>query len=146
MFAFRQAIDAKPPRERRGLFAESDRDISSEWVYDFLHQHDWVVSIESSYLRDDFNLFGLSSLIEDYTDAMRIILGNYYEPYGNKSLTKQTCDLYAMIHARYLLTVAGAQKMKDKFEKRKFGACPRAFCRSQALLPIGLDLAPGKAA
>jgi casein kinase II subunit beta len=52
--------------------------------------------------------------------------------------------LYGLIHARYLLTVAGAQKIKDKFEKRKFGVCPRAFCRSQALLPIGLDPRPGR--
>jgi hypothetical protein len=96
-----------------------------------------VVSIEASYLRDDFNLFGLSSLIENYTDAMRIIL-------GRRSLTKQISDLYTMTHARYLLTIVGAQKMKDKFEKWKFGFCLRTFCRSQALLPIGLDPAPGK--
>jgi casein kinase II subunit beta len=50
--------------------------------------------------------------------------------------------LYGLIHARYIVTSRGLQKMLDKYRKADFGRCPRVLCYSQPLLPVGLTDIP----
>ena len=62
-------------------------------------------------------------------------------------LTQQKLDiietaaevLYGLIHARFILTTAGMNKMYDKYRQVDFGRCPRSFCKGQPVLPNGLS-------
>lgn len=48
-------------------------------------------------------------------------------------------DVYGLIHSRYILTSKGLNAMKDKFNRKVFGVCPRIKCERCSVLPIGLS-------
>jgi len=74
------------------------------------------------------------------------------------SLDVQARLLYGLIHARWIVTARGLQKMVchnlenellaylksqlEKYKRGEFGRCPRVYCQSQPLLPVGLTDVP----
>ena len=48
-------------------------------------------------------------------------------------------DLYGVIHARFILSPHGLNKMREKFLQGAFGTCPRVLCERQHVLPIGVS-------
>eukprot|EP01084_Bolivina_argentea_P241362 405219_1 len=52
--------------------------------------------------------------------------------------------LYGYVHARFILTVRGLAKMRDKYMNREFGTCPRIACHEQMVLPCGIADERGK--
>ncbi len=52
--------------------------------------------------------------------------------------------LYGLIHQRYITSRPGIQQMADKYELQHFGACPRVFCNSARVLPVGCNDIPGQ--
>ena len=51
--------------------------------------------------------------------------------------------LYGLIHQRYITSRPGIQQMAEKYDLQHFGACPRVFCNSAKVLPVGCHDTPG---
>ena len=121
---------------------------------------DWVIShcrkpgnealciVNREYIEDSFNLEGIESYIDDYEYAMDIILGNKIPTrllkYKRENFMKSAELLYGLIHARYIVTELGLNKMREKFTMGKFEKCPRIYCNGQITLPAGQDDLPNK--
>ncbi|KAG6807493.1 hypothetical protein H0H92_007291 [Tricholoma furcatifolium] len=58
------------------------------------------------------------------------------------SLDVQARLLYGLIHACWIVTARGLQKMIEKYKRADFGRCSRVFCHLQPLLPVGLTDIP----
>ena len=44
--------------------------------------------------------------------------------------------LYGLIHARYILTTRGMQRMREKYNSVDFGRCPRVHCQVRACVGL----------
>ncbi|EAY07468.1 Casein kinase II regulatory subunit family protein [Trichomonas vaginalis G3] len=148
MFLFDGAI-TKPPKQKPVMTSINDEsDMSScEWINEFIAQSDWITYVDEAYLNDNFNLYGLNSIIEGYSEVVKFLRGQFYElPPGmtTKQLLKEAEKLYTLIHARFLLTYAGVKKVKKKYESGIFGQCPRVACNHHNLLPIGMTPSYGE--
>jgi len=51
--------------------------------------------------------------------------------------------LYGLIHQRYITSRPGIQQMLEKYEMGHFGHCPRVYCNSAKVLPVGSSDTPG---
>ncbi|KAK5581044.1 hypothetical protein RB653_001072 [Dictyostelium firmibasis] len=114
------------------------------WIpwYCNLKGNEFFATIDEDYINDDFNLTGLSSLVQFYDSALGIILdSDPDDPLSEdqqEALERSADILYGLIHARYILTPKGLAHMHEKFKKAEFGRCPRVFCQNQPVLPVGL--------
>ncbi|MCJ1406983.1 casein kinase 2 regulatory subunit [Ptychographa xylographoides] len=51
--------------------------------------------------------------------------------------------LYGLIHQRFITSRPGIQQMAEKYDAQHFGNCPRVFCNSAKVLPVGCHDTPG---
>jgi casein kinase II subunit beta len=122
------------------------------WISEFcsLYGHDYLVEVSTEFIEDDFNLTGLSSMVPFYREALDVILD--FEPenvvqVSDMPLIQHSAELlYGLIHQRFIITKQGLAMMKDKYEKKQFGACPRYYCDGMPLLPVGRHDLPGQEA
>jgi len=94
---------------------------------------------------DRFNLTGLNTDVQNYSQALDLITDNLDDEVQDElrgSLDVQARLLYGLIHARWIITSRGLAKMLEKYKKADFGRCPRVLCQSQPLLPVGLSDIP----
>eukprot|EP00099_Drosophila_melanogaster_P014383 NP_477407.1 casein kinase II beta2 subunit [Drosophila melanogaster] len=127
----------------------TDSDESS-WIHWFCKQrgNEFFCEVDEEYIQDKFNLNFLDSNVKNYKCALEVILdlnpGSASEDPAEPELEASAEKLYGLIHARFILTNRGIELMLDKYNKGEFGTCPRAFCHSQPVLPIGLSDNPGE--
>jgi casein kinase II subunit beta len=107
--------------EESSDLSASDED--SSWISWFcsLRGNEFFCEVEEDYIHDDFNLTGLSNQVPYYDDALDMVID--VESPRVDSLTEEQQEmvesaaemLYGLIHARYILTNKGMQKMVRRF-------------------------------
>lgn len=129
-------------------YTDSSSDFTEYWIDLFLgiKGNEYFCDIDEEYIRDRFNLTGLNqevskllTLIDIITD---VIEADQQDEDQRETLEHNARVLYGLIHARYILTSRGLNKMMEKYRKGDFGYCPRVHCELHPLLPIGLNDQP----
>ncbi|XP_034105068.1 suppressor-of-stellate-like protein isoform X1 [Drosophila nasuta] len=111
----------------------------------------WFVNLEVNaflcrvpydYIEDKFNLTGLETMVPNFPQALDALLDTEFDTeYGFNPMetdSETTAQLYGLIHARYILSPLGIDKMYMKYKRGDFGFCPRIYCDGQLMLPVGL--------
>ncbi|KAI1339582.1 DUF1339 domain protein [Xylariaceae sp. FL0016] len=143
-----RACDRGPTAQMMDEFAsESDSDYTSYWRDWFISSrgNEYFCEIDEDYLTDRFNLTGLNTEVQYYQYALDLITDVFdldCDDDMRETIEKSARHLYGLIHARYIVTTRGLAKMLDKYKKADFGKCPRVFCHSHPLLPMGQTDAP----
>ena len=125
---------------------EGEKDGWIEW-FTTLEGHEYMVEVDIDFIKDQFNLHGLSSHIskEKFMQCMKIILAENRPTEDDLSdetfveLNQEASDLYGLIHARYINSSNGLAKVYHKFLSSMYGTCPRALCDRQKVLPVGMS-------
>eukprot|EP00160_Parvularia_atlantis_P017171 Unigene5793_Nuclearia_a/m.17700 Unigene5793_Nuclearia_a/g.17700 ORF Unigene5793_Nuclearia_a/g.17700 Unigene5793_Nuclearia_a/m.17700 type:complete len:226 (-) Unigene5793_Nuclearia_a:48-725(-) len=125
----------------------SDSDYSKFWIDWFLSTkgNEYFCEVDDEYIMDKFNMTGLNAEVPYYQAALDLINDNLEEELEGdmkQEVEKAAEHLYGLIHARYILTNRGLQKMLDKYKAADFGRCPRVLCNNQPVLPVGLSDTP----
>ena len=123
---------------------------SESWIEWFCRQrgHQFLCEVEASFIEDQFNLYGLRSVVPKFRACLQMILdeatADETEPEEWTGPMYAHCkDLYGLIHARYILTARGMTAMLCKLQQREFGECPLLGCHGRPVLPVGLHSEPG---
>lgn len=117
------------------------------WITWFceLKGHEFFCEVDKNFISDEFNLTGLASMVSFYHYAIELILDRDTLDGGGltveqRNLVESSAEtLYGLIHARYITTLSGLAVMARRYVDREFGVCPRVFCCSQGVLPVGLS-------
>ncbi|GAA96624.1 hypothetical protein E5Q_03294 [Mixia osmundae IAM 14324] len=126
----------------------SESDYANTWTSWFLATkgNEYFCEVDDDYILDRFNLTGLNAEVHHYAQALDLITDAAEIEEQNdemrEAIETSARHLYGLIHARFIITSRGLNKMVDKYKKADFGRCPRVLCYAQALLPVGLSDVP----
>jgi casein kinase II subunit beta len=138
------------------MWEENSTDVSASeysgysedfWIEWFLGTkgNEYFCDVDVEFITDRFNLTGLNTEVESLQQSIEVITDTFdieVDEEERVRIEKYAHHLYGLIHARYILTTRGLQKMLDKYKNCDFGRCPRAHCHLHPLLPIGLHDIP----
>jgi len=130
------------------------------WVSWFcsMKGNEFFCEVDEDYMRDGFNLSGLSGMVPHYEYALDLLLDpSFSSSMGGSGMrlndqvltAAQEAELetaaevlYGLIHARYVITAKGLATMLEKYKCCDFGRCPRVLCHGQPCLPVGTSDVP----
>lgn len=121
----------------------TDDEEPQTWIEWFcqLRGHEFFCEIDTQYIADAFNLYGLRAQVSRYKQCVELLLGvgdSASDREGQEQeLYPHAKRLYGLIHARYILTSQGQKHMLHKYEFGDFGKCPRVLCGLANVLPVG---------
>ena len=93
----------------------SESDEKDSWIdrYLSLDGNEFLCEVDTDYIQDSFNLYGLREIVSDFKHALKTILDHYDttasdsdDPDFNNARV-----LYGLIHQRYILSRRGLDKM-----------------------------------
>lgn len=108
-----------------------------EWIQKFLGRPSSFVFVD---VNPDFLLKSLDDAdiklkIENFEEAKKLILTNCTD---DENIQQQAEILYGLIHAKYINTIEGMEKMLIKQKNKAFPHCPRVFCYKMTCVPYGI--------
>jgi casein kinase II subunit beta len=114
------------------------------WVRWFLDSPNGAlfIEIDPQYLNNNFNLYGIRQKVPYFCQALTLVRGNYLPrdrrpPEWPPDLDDYGMCLYGLLHARYLLTDEGQQRIYAKYLQKLYPKCPRMLCEGSCCLPYG---------
>ena len=98
-----------------------------EWIQKFLGRPSSFVFVDVNpdFLIELLNDADLKLKVEDFEEAKKLILTNNA---SDENIEQQAEILYGLIHAKYINTIEGMEKMLIKQKNKIFPHCPRVFC------------------
>jgi len=122
----------------------SEEESCIEWLLSQEGNH-LLCRVEEDYIEDNFNLYGLSKIIPNFREAIRLLLSDAASVEGCLDegwvgpTYEHLLDLYGLIHARYIVTTQGLNKMRRKLQNCVFGNCPERGLAEYTVIPVGLS-------
>mmetsp|Transcript_18192 Transcript_18192/g.31883 ORF Transcript_18192/g.31883 Transcript_18192/m.31883 type:complete len:271 (+) Transcript_18192:133-945(+) len=119
--------------------SSDDGDGEESWIEWFcgLQGHEMFCEVDRGYIEDGFNLYGLRQLVPRFSECLDVILDRMGPDDSDEDISSASCELYGLIHARYIISNSGLEAMYHKYTLHEFGVCPRVHCRAQPVLPVG---------
>eukprot|EP00276_Gloeochaete_wittrockiana_P022207 CAMPEP_0184338260 /NCGR_PEP_ID=MMETSP1089-20130417/6794_1 /TAXON_ID=38269 ORGANISM="Gloeochaete wittrockiana, Strain SAG46.84" /NCGR_SAMPLE_ID=MMETSP1089 /ASSEMBLY_ACC=CAM_ASM_000445 /LENGTH=257 /DNA_ID=CAMNT_0026664669 /DNA_START=129 /DNA_END=902 /DNA_ORIENTATION=+ len=133
--------DKKKASSSEGSEGSETEDV--KWIPWFcgLKGNEFFCEVDEEFIRDEFNLTGLRSIVPNYDYAMDLILNadtiDELSEEQHEIVNTAADILYGLIHARYILTQKGMSQMLEKYRNSDFGRCPRVLCGGQSAIPVG---------
>ena len=92
--------------------SDSEKD---SWIDRYLSVdgNEFLCEVDTDYIQDSFNLYGLREDVTDYKHALKTILDHYDATASDSDDPDfvNARELYGLIHQRYILTRRGLDKM-----------------------------------
>lgn len=91
--------------------SEEDEEFSDEWISNFCDTegNELFCEVDKDFIKDNFNLFGIKAFFPSfYSESLNVILDVAEYDDAVESAAKH---LYYHVHARYIMTAAGLQRM-----------------------------------
>ncbi|KAG7123957.1 Casein kinase II subunit beta-2 like protein [Verticillium longisporum] len=103
-------------RTMEDFVSESDSDYTSYWRDWFISSrgNEYFCEIDEDYLTDRFNLTGLNTEVQYYQYALDLVTDVFdldCDDDMRETIEKSARHLYGLVHARYIVTTRGLQKM-----------------------------------
>ncbi|KAL8270694.1 hypothetical protein Esti_005350 [Eimeria stiedai] len=139
------------PNEELSDLTGSDLEEDVTWIEWFcgLKGNEMFVFVDEDFVRDDFNLTGLSTQVPYYDKALSLIVeGDLSDDSPSDSISfayieKSAALLFGLIHARFILTTKGLGLLQQKVASQFYAkSCPNALCDFPYLLPCALTDTP----
>ena len=113
--------------------------MSETWVTWMLAQPPSAIFVEvdHNFLVSESMNPDIQKAVNNFEKARTVLLGKRTEKID--PVERDALDIYGLVHARYLLTEAGMQKMIKKRNQGKFPKCPRLLCKKCTCVPVGID-------
>ena len=104
----------------------------------------YFVEIDDDYLKNTFNYYGFRQKVSDFALSLNCIQGEYTPTdirpqFWPSSIDKTSFLLFGLLHARYLQTQSGIEKMYSKYQDHCFEKCPRSLCNGFQCIPVGIS-------
>lgn len=119
--------------------SSSEEQQSTTWIDQYMETEigGLLLKVPIEFIKDKFNMFGISKHVENYEKSHKILLGLADEA--------EDCDpvtLYNMIHQRYVFTKIGLEDIFEKVMRKEYGVCRNISCSQSPLIPTGLTDIP----
>ena len=97
----------------------SESSEKDSWIDRFLSLdgNEFLCEVDTDYIQDSFNLYGLRDIVTDFKHALKTIL-DHYDTTASDSDDPDFNNariLYGLIHQRFILTKRGLDKMVSLF-------------------------------
>ena len=111
--------------------------MGESWLSWFLSQREAALFVEID--RDFLVSESMRPEIQEDIDNIETARSEMLGEHTTDGMESEPVKLYGLIHARYLSTENGMQRMIEKRKQGKLPKCPRMLCNNCACVPVAVD-------